>query len=118
MIAEIVLFILLSPGLLLTIPPVGKKFFMSCQTSVAAVLVHALIFAVAIYYIDYLPILNNLDGFQGMNSASPMAATPMMSAMSTMSMSPGMPPMTPPMTSPMMSAMSMTPSIAGFKNKK
>jgi hypothetical protein len=65
MIAEIVLFILLSPGLLLTFPPVGKKIFMSCETSVAAVLVHALVFAVALYYIDYIPIINNLDGFQG-----------------------------------------------------
>ena len=68
MIAEIVLFILLSPGILLTLPPVGKKIFMSCETSIAAVLVHALVFAVALYYIDYLPILNNLDGFQNMKA--------------------------------------------------
>ena len=45
------LFILLSPGLLLTIPPVGKKMFMSGQTSTLAVLVHALIFTVLLYVI-------------------------------------------------------------------
>jgi len=64
MIREIVLFILLSPGLLLTLPPVGKKVFMSCQTSVVAVFVHALVFGIVLYYVDYIPIINNLDGFQ------------------------------------------------------
>lgn len=64
MLAEVVLFILLSPGLLLTLPPVGKKIFMSCQTSVAAVFVHALVFALALMYLPYIPILNQLDGFQ------------------------------------------------------
>ena len=64
MLAEVVLFILLSPGLLLTLPPVGKKIFMSCQTSTAAVFVHALVFAVALAYLPYIPILNSIDGFQ------------------------------------------------------
>jgi len=65
MIAEVILFILLSPGLLLTIPPVGGKIFMSCKTSYMAILVHAVIFAILLNYLDYIPILNNVDGFQG-----------------------------------------------------
>jgi hypothetical protein len=47
----IVLFILLSPGVLLTLPPVGKKIFMSGQTSIQAVLVHALVFSAILYFI-------------------------------------------------------------------
>ena len=38
------LFILLSPGILLTLPPVGKTIFMSGKTSFIAVLVHAVVF--------------------------------------------------------------------------
>jgi len=64
MLAEVILFILLSPGLLLTLPPVGRKIFMSCQTSTTAVFVHALVFALAVYYLPVIPILNQLDGFQ------------------------------------------------------
>lgn len=37
---------------------------MSCQTSVLAVFVHALVFGVALYYVNNIPILNQLDGFQ------------------------------------------------------
>ena len=75
MLAEVVLFILLSPGLLLTLPPVGKKIFMSCQTSTTAVLVHALVFAFALYYLPYIPVLNRLDGFQNAKgSAGPKGA--------------------------------------------
>ena len=75
MLAEVVLFVLLSPGLLLTLPPVGKKIFMSCQTSTAAVFVHALVFAVALAYLPYIPVLNRLDGFQG--ARSPPGAPPL-----------------------------------------
>ena len=70
MLAEVVLFVLLSPGLLLTLPPVGKKIFMSCQTSVLAVFVHAIVFAILLSYLPYIPILNRLDGFQGANGSS------------------------------------------------
>lgn len=70
MLAEVVLFVLLSPGLLLTLPPVGKKIFMSCQTSVLAVFVHAIVFALLLSYLPYIPILNRLDGFQGANGGS------------------------------------------------
>ena len=48
---EVLLFVLLSPGLLLTIPAEGKKVWMSGRTSVMAVLVHALIFAAVLMYL-------------------------------------------------------------------
>jgi len=43
------LFFVLSPGVLLTLPPGGKGIFMSCQTSVMAAFVHAIVFAVVVY---------------------------------------------------------------------
>ena len=42
----LVLFIALTPGVLLTIPPGAKGLFMSGQTSTAAVAVHTLVYAV------------------------------------------------------------------------
>lgn len=61
-----ILFILLSPGVLLTIPPVGKNLFMSCQTSPSAVLFHAVIFTACVYAIQkYVYKLNTeSEGFQ------------------------------------------------------
>ena len=50
MLKEVLLFVLLSPGLLLTIPPVGNSFFFSFKTSLLAILVHALVFAAILYY--------------------------------------------------------------------
>lgn len=44
-----VLFCILSPGLFVTLPPVGNKIFMSGKTSVTAVLVHTVVFAVLVY---------------------------------------------------------------------
>ena len=41
----VILFILLSPGVLLTLPPLSKGIFMSGQTSITAVIVHAVVFA-------------------------------------------------------------------------
>ena len=43
------LFIILSPGFLLTIPPMNKGILMSGQTSVSSILVHALIFTGVLY---------------------------------------------------------------------
>ena len=43
-IVPVVLFILLSPGLLLTIPPLDKGYIMSGQMSWQSVLVHAVVF--------------------------------------------------------------------------
>jgi hypothetical protein len=69
MLAAIALFILLSPGLLLTIPPLTKGgLFRSGKTSALAVLVHAVIFAFLLSYIEYIPILNQLDGFDDENT--------------------------------------------------
>ena len=48
----VLLFVLLSPGVLLTLPPVGKKIFMSGQTSLIAVAVHAVVFYVALSYLS------------------------------------------------------------------
>jgi hypothetical protein len=42
----VLLFVLLSPGVLLTLPPLRKGVFMSHETSLTSVLVHALVFAV------------------------------------------------------------------------
>lgn len=46
LIVPTVLFMVLSPGMLLTLPPSSKGPFVSGQTSVAAILTHALVFAV------------------------------------------------------------------------
>jgi len=55
-------FILLSPGFLLTIPAESKGFFMSRQTSLAAVVVHGLVFAVL--YQLYLNSCSAWEGFE------------------------------------------------------
>jgi hypothetical protein len=46
-----VLFFVLSPGVLLTLPPGSKGVFMSCQTSILAAAVHALVFVLVAGYI-------------------------------------------------------------------
>ena len=46
--ALFVLFVVLSPGVLLTIPAGSKGFFFSGQTSLAAAVVHGLIFVVIV----------------------------------------------------------------------
>jgi hypothetical protein len=58
MLTEVALFVALSPGLLLTLPPIGKVF-MSGKTSVLAVLTHAVVFAAALTYLKPM-----LEGFQ------------------------------------------------------
>jgi hypothetical protein len=45
------LFVVLSPGVLLTLPPKGKGIWMSGQTSLIAVAVHAVVFALAFNYL-------------------------------------------------------------------
>ena len=45
-IVPVLLFILLSPGLFLTLPPLDRGVWMSRQTSVVSVLVHAAVFLV------------------------------------------------------------------------
>ena len=47
-IVPVLLFVLLSPGLFLTLPPVEEgKWWMSRQMSVTSVLVHAVVFGIA-----------------------------------------------------------------------
>lgn len=53
----ILLFVLLSPGVLITLPPVGKNIWMSGKTSLLSVCVHALIFVVVMH------LLNVREGF-------------------------------------------------------
>lgn len=63
--AATVLFILLSPGVLLTLPPIGGKIFMSGKTSLIAVLVHAVVFYVLLSMRRQIPVLNViLEGFE------------------------------------------------------
>lgn len=45
-IVPVLLFIILSPGMLLTIPKSSNGYFLSQQTSIPAVIVHALVFLV------------------------------------------------------------------------
>lgn len=47
-----ILFFLLSPGILLTLPPVGKKIWMSGMTSTTAAFVHAIVFAGIVYWCE------------------------------------------------------------------
>ncbi len=54
------LFFLLSPGVILTLPPGNKGMFFSCQTSIAAAIVHALVFVLVMCYLK--PYLT--EGFQ------------------------------------------------------
>jgi hypothetical protein len=54
------LFFVLSPGIVLTIPAGNKGMFFSCQTSVAAAIVHALVFVLVLFYLK--PYV--LEGFE------------------------------------------------------
>jgi hypothetical protein len=50
MLGNVLLFILLTPGLILTIPPGPNGIFFSGETSIDAVLTATVLFAAAIYY--------------------------------------------------------------------
>lgn len=71
MLFEVLLFLLLQPGVLLTLPPVGKNVFMSCKTSVPAVILHAILFAIILYLVKlYVPKVYRIgEGFQSHNSS-------------------------------------------------
>ena len=59
------LFIVLSPGVLLTLPPVGGKILMSGKTSLIAVLVHAVVFYVILSFRRQIPVINVIfEGFE------------------------------------------------------
>ena len=63
MLAPVLLFIALSPGVLLTLPPVGKKVVMSGQTSIESVLVHALVFTGILYLLKMNEMNDVNEGF-------------------------------------------------------
>ena len=54
------LFFILSPGVLLTIPPCSKGLFASGQTSIAAAAVHAVVFVAVAYLLS-----SAVEGFVG-----------------------------------------------------
>lgn len=64
-----VLFVLLSPGVLLTLPPVGPKIFMSGKTSLLAVLVHAVVFYILLSFRRQIPVINVI--FEGFEDVDP-----------------------------------------------
>ena len=76
MIFEVILFILLSPGLFLTLPPVGKSFWMTMKTSIPAIFLHAFIFGVLLYFKKYLPIVGSYEGFADASGGSPYKPKP------------------------------------------
>ena len=56
MIIIVILFILLSPGFLVSIPAIGGKYLLTGKTNTTAVLVHALIFGIILYFLrNYYP---------------------------------------------------------------
>ena len=61
-----ILFFLLSPGVLLTIPAGGRGLFASGQTSVVAAAVHATLFVAALYA---LHTFMNVEGFAACSQA-------------------------------------------------
>lgn len=67
-IAMMLLFVALQPGVLLTLPAVGRSVFMSGKMSVQAVMVHALIFALVVHF------FRRGGYFEGFRSAFPNAA--------------------------------------------
>jgi hypothetical protein len=63
------LFVVLSPGILLTLPAGSKGIIMSCQTSLLAVLVHAVVF-----YIALMVVPSYVEGFADVSAAVAEAA--------------------------------------------
>jgi len=60
MLGNVLLFILLTPGLILTIPPGPNGIFFSGETSIDAVLTATVLFAAAIYYRNKVPLLRRI----------------------------------------------------------
>lgn len=59
MLVIVILFFLLSPGLLLTLPPGNGGMFLSGQTSIEAVFVHTLLFAFLMYFKEDISLLRD-----------------------------------------------------------
>ena len=60
-----ILFFVLSPGVLLTLPPGSRGIFMSGQTSVLAALVHAVVFAIVSQYVWTYYTTSHAEKFEG-----------------------------------------------------
>ena len=60
MFAIVLLFFVLSPGVLLTLPSAGRGIFMSGQTSLLAAFIHALLFAYVLAYRRQIPVLRDI----------------------------------------------------------
>jgi hypothetical protein len=65
-----ILFFVLSPGVLLTLPPVGKKIWMSGQTSMVAAAVHAIVFAVVLYLLSQYGMIEGFGRTLAVKSAT------------------------------------------------
>jgi hypothetical protein len=75
MLVATLLFILLSPGVLLTLPAGSKGIVMSGQTSLMAVLVHAVLFYFLVPFLAPMARRLGLEGFQG-DASAPGGAIP------------------------------------------
>jgi hypothetical protein len=60
MLSTVLLFVLLSPGFILTLPPGNKGVFFSCQTSLLAILVHAVVFGLIVMFRRKIPVLRSV----------------------------------------------------------
>jgi hypothetical protein len=70
----VLLFILLQPGVLVTLPPVGKQIFMSGKTSFTAIIVHTLVFAAALYLLKTVTDKFEVNAPEAVKPASASAA--------------------------------------------
>jgi hypothetical protein len=68
-----VLFFVLSPGVLLTLPPGSKGIFTSGQTSLVAAAVHALVFMVAVHLL-WIYVIHPTEGFATCSPTKPCSA--------------------------------------------
>lgn len=72
----VLLFILLSPGVLLTLPPCSKGIWMTRQTSAKAVALHTLVFLAALYAVKSYAYPRSVDPFQDKTTAKGAAKPP------------------------------------------
>ena len=59
------LFFVLSPGVLLTLPPIGKKWWRTGQTSIQSAAVHAVVFAIVLYGLNYFGVFEGFESEMG-----------------------------------------------------
>jgi hypothetical protein len=76
MLVQTLLFILLSPGVLLTLPAGSRGIVMSGQTSFLAVLVHAVLFYFLVPFLEPLARRVGLEGFQGATAVATVPINP------------------------------------------